>query len=128
MRRTRTKRADLRIVLVEDNPYDVELTTAQLRGYQVSCCIVAVATREAFEAELAKEPDLILSDLSVPCFEGTSVLALAKAKCPDVPFVFLTGSFREELKATVLASGADDYVLKGDIKRLLQAIDRLCRR
>src|SRR5437879_13833570 len=78
--------------------------------------------RAALRAEL---PNLILSDFSLPGFDGMSALAIARAEAPGVPFIFLSGTIGEERAIEALKCGAIDYVLKSNPKRLVAAIQRV---
>src|SRR5437879_2688642 len=77
--------------------------------------------RAALRAEL---PELILSDFSLPGFDGMSALAVARAEAPGVPFIFLSGTIGEERAIEALKCGAIDYVLKSNPKRLVPAVER----
>ncbi|HEV2455744.1 MAG TPA: histidine kinase, partial [Verrucomicrobiae bacterium] len=72
-------------------------------------------------------PDLILSDYSLPSFDGYSALAIAQAKCPDAPFIFVTGTLGEEVAIETLKQGATDYVLKHRLSRLVPSVQRALR-
>jgi PAS domain S-box-containing protein/diguanylate cyclase (GGDEF)-like protein len=69
-------------------------------------------------------PDVILSDFSMPGFDGTAALALAREICPDTPFIFVSGAIGEETAINALKSGATDYVLKSNLVRLPSAVER----
>ena len=69
-------------------------------------------------------PDVILSDFSLPQFDGMSALAVAREVAPDVPFIFLSGTIGEERAIEALKCGAIDYVLKTNPKRLVPAVQR----
>ena len=69
-------------------------------------------------------PDIILSDFSLPQFDGMSALAVAREVAPDVPFIFLSGTIGEERAIEALQRGAIDYVLKTNPKRLVPAVQR----
>jgi diguanylate cyclase (GGDEF)-like protein len=71
--------------------------------------------------------DIILSDFSLPQFDGMSALALAKRELPTVPFIFLSGTIGEERAIEALRCGAVDYVLKSNLKRLAPAVTRALR-
>jgi CheY-like chemotaxis protein len=116
----------LRIILVEDDPNDIELTQLHLRTYRITCEIVAVDTKPAFESELERKPDLILSNLNLVRLDGLSALAIAAKKCPRTPFVFLSGTMREEARAVASVRGATDFVLKQDTEHLVSVIRRVC--
>lgn len=84
-----------------------------------------VETREAFILELDEfYPDLILADNKLPAFEGLTALKIAKEKCPDIPFIFVTGSMGEEWAIETIKRGATDYVLKEHLSRLAPAVNR----
>jgi CheY-like chemotaxis protein len=111
---------------VEDDPNDIEFTQWKLR--HLGCQIVSVETLPQFEAELERRPDLILSDMNVTRLDGFSALAIATKKCPDVPFVLLSGTLHEETRVVALARGAAACLLKDDPDpdSLERVIRRLC--
>ena len=116
---------DLRILHLEDDANDAELIRALLRRQGVGCQIEQARTREQFVAALARgECDLILSDFSMPGFDGLAALALAKERCPEVPFIFVSGTLGEEAAIDSLKCGAVDYLLKDRPSRLGTAIHR----
>src|SRR5256714_2460488 len=115
----------LRVLLIEDSQSDAELAMWRLKqaGYTCTfrCVVNEVEMRAALRAEL---PDLILSDFSLPAFDGMSALAIARAEAPAVPFIFLSGTIGEERAIEALKCGAIDYVLKSNPKRLVPAVER----
>jgi len=114
-----------RILLVEDNPADVELIAHMLRNAVRNVSVTAVATQRDFEAELARRaPNLILSDYRLPLFDGRAALEIAKRVVPDIPFIFVTGVLGEEIAIETLKKGATDYVLKSRLSRLVPAVER----
>ncbi len=117
--------APLRILHVEDNPLDAELLYEKLQKTDLTFEVRRVTSREAFLAAIAQgEFDLILCDYALPSFSGQEALALAKKNCPDVPFIFASGTIGEERAVEALKSGATDYVLKDRTARLGPAIHR----
>jgi two-component system CheB/CheR fusion protein len=118
----------LRLLLLEDSPLDAELILAQLADGGFECDASRVQTRADFEAALAGDcPDLILADFSLPSFDGVTALKLAQGRCPDVPFLFVSGAMGEEVAIETLKSGATDYVLKQRLERLVPAVRRALR-
>jgi diguanylate cyclase (GGDEF)-like protein len=115
----------LRLLLVEDSQVDAELTlrclTAAGFRYSYERVVDEGQMRGALRAGL---PDLILSDFRLPGFGGMSALAIARVEAESVPFIFLSGTIGEERAIEALKSGATDYVLKGNPKRLVPAIRR----
>jgi diguanylate cyclase (GGDEF)-like protein/PAS domain S-box-containing protein len=116
---------ELRLLIVEDQPADAELLERELRRGGLRFSAERVDTQEMFERSLVEfVPDLILSDFSMPTFDGLTALELAQANDPDTPFIFFSGTIGEDRAADALKRGATDYVLKDRPKRVLSAIDR----
>jgi len=115
----------LRILHLEDSRADAELVHETLAAEDITCDMTVVATRDDFVAALERGGfNLILADYNLPSFDGISALALAREKCPDTPFVFLSGTLGEELAIETLKSGATDYVLKQRLSRLVPSVRR----
>jgi diguanylate cyclase (GGDEF)-like protein/PAS domain S-box-containing protein len=113
------------ILHLEDDEMDAEYFAEALRQAGLVCNITLAQDREAFQTALSgSEFDLILSDNTLPGFSGIAALEIARAKSPDLPFIFLSGSIGEEAAIETLKKGATDYVLKSRTSRLLPAITR----
>jgi diguanylate cyclase (GGDEF)-like protein len=113
------------VLLVEDNPVDVELALYELKKANLDCSARTVVTRSALIRELETfEPDIILSDFSLPQFDGLSALQVCQAMRPDIPFIFVSGTIGEDRALETLEKGATDYILKGNAKRLVAAVRR----
>jgi diguanylate cyclase (GGDEF)-like protein len=120
-----TAAIELRLVMVEDSVADAELTLWRLKQGGYACKFQRVVTEAEMRAALSSSrPDLILSDFSLPEFDGMSALEIARAVAPDVPFIFLSGTIGEERAIEALKRGAIDYVLKTNPKRLVPAVQR----
>src|SRR5271169_623276 len=118
----------LRILHLEDDPLDAELVKSALEVEGTACNICRVVTRDDFIAAIDKGSfDIILSDYSLPSFDGLSALDIAKRRCPHIPFIFVTGKMGEELAIETLQNGATDYVLKTSIARLAPSVQRALR-
>ena len=114
---------NLRILHLEDNAADVALVEAVLESEQVPFSLKRVATKNDFEAELKSGAyNLILSDFSLPGFDGMAALNIAKSIAPATPFLFLSGTIGEERAVESLKNGAVDYILKDRISRLESAL------
>ncbi len=119
---------ELRVLVVEDTPQDMALINHELRKTGLRFRSRRVESREAFLHELDHhQPDIILSDHGVPGFDGFAALAEARKRCPDSPFIFVTGAPRDEAVRQTLHSGADDYVLKSHLNLLGPAVERALR-
>jgi len=115
----------LRILHVEDDSTDAELFRKMIEVEGIDCSIACVRTRDAFQASLnAGAFDLIVSDFTLPKFDGFSALQLARRQCPDKPFIFVSGTMGEEAAVESLRQGAADYVLKDRMSRLPAAVKR----
>ena len=116
---------ELLVLLVEDSQPDAELTIRRLKSAGFRCTYQCVVTEAEMRSALrAGLPDLILSDFSLPGFDGMSALAIARVEAPGVPFIFLSGTIGEERAIEALKCGAIDYVLKANPIRLVPAIKR----
>jgi len=117
--------SSLRILYLEDEPLDAELVRSALEVEGIACDIFRVETSDDFiEAIDSGGFDIIFADHSLPGFDGLSALAIAKERCPNMPFIFITGTMGEELAIETLKSGATDYVLKDRISRLAPSVRR----
>jgi PAS domain S-box-containing protein len=116
----------LRILHLEDDPNDSALVQSTLKEGGFTCSTIRVQTEEAFVAALENGGvDLILSDYTLPEFDGLSAMEIARTKCPDVPLIFVSGTLGEERSIVALKSGATDYVLKEGLARLVPAVRRV---
>jgi diguanylate cyclase (GGDEF)-like protein len=115
----------IRILFVEDLEYEAELALAQLRRAGIECTSLRVETEAALRDALDKfSPNLILSDFSLPQFDGISALRIAHQVAPEIPFIYVSGTIGEERAIDALLCGAVDYVLKSNLTRLPPAVRR----
>ncbi len=118
----------MQILHLEDNPVDAELVRLLIREEWPDCTVRCVSDRLAFLGELHRSPfDAILSDFALRSFTGLEALELAKERAPDTPFIFVSGTLGEDRAIEAVRSGAEDYVLKDRMKRLITAISRSVR-
>jgi len=116
----------VRLLCLEDNLNDVELLSYELKSSGLACVIAHVATKQEFRAALQGNAhfDLIISDYTLPAFDGKQALAMARELRPDTPFIFVSGTIGEEAAIESLVGGATDYVLKHRFGRLAPAVRR----
>jgi len=115
----------LHILHLEDNQSDSELLQCSLERDGFACLLERVASRDEYLEALTRGAfDLIISDFSLPSFDGRSALQLARVFCPEVPFIFVSGTIGEETAIESLKNGASDYVLKDRLQRLVLAVRR----
>lgn len=105
--------------MVEDLLSDAELIKREIKKSGIAFTDQIVETRDDYiQAILNFCPDVILSDYSLPAFDGLQALLLRKELAPTIPFILVTGSMNEETAVEVMKAGADDYIIKGHITRI----------
>jgi len=113
----------LRILILEDVPTDAELVERELRNAGITFTSKLVDTRDGFVKQLENfSPDIILSDYSMPQFNGMEALELVKERYPSIPLIIVTGSMNEETAVECMKAGAADYVIKEHLTRLGTAV------
>lgn len=116
------------ILCLEDNPNDLGLMIRQIGKSGLDFSYKQIQTKEELIQELkASEPDLILSDFSMPSFDGMEALEIAKRYAPITPFLFVSGWLGEEAAIEALKRGATDYISKNKISKLNFSIERALR-
>jgi len=118
----------LKVLVLEDVVSDAELAIGELRRNGVACESLRVETEREFRDALAEfKPDVVLSDYTLPGFNGLHALDILRAEQPEVPFIIVSGTLDEDKAIQALKGGASDYVLKGNPARLPQAVERAMR-
>ncbi|HEV2436123.1 MAG TPA: PAS domain S-box protein [Verrucomicrobiae bacterium] len=118
----------VRILHLEDNENDQILVREMLLNEGLACELVTIKTREDFNSAVRQNKfDLIISDYTLPSFDGLRALSLAREVCPETPFIFFSGTIGEEAAVESLRNGAVDYVLKQRPSRLAPAVRRALR-
>lgn len=130
-------KASLNILLLEDCEDDAVLLEQQLKRAGCAARLRRVWSREQMTSALFEQNwDVILSDYTMPAFDGLDGLAVLKESGLDIPFILVSGTIGEERAVAAMKAGASDFLVKGDWTRLIPAIerelqdaqDRLCRR
>ncbi len=115
----------LRLLLVEDNHLDAELTLAVLELADYRCEAAIVDKRSDFIERLSSQTfDIILADFMLASFSGAQALAIVREQGLDTPFIFISGVLGEEYAVDMLKQGATDYVLKQRLRRLPAVVQR----
>ncbi len=113
------------VILLEDLDTDAYLIQKALDNDELQFSFAVCPSREAYLEALGEVcPDLIISDYSFPDFDGFTALEIAQKKCPDSPFIFVSGTMGEERAIESLKRGATDYILKDRMTRLFPAVKR----
>ncbi len=117
--------ARLRILIVEDVATDAELEVREFRRSAIACDFRRVETASEYRRQLDEfNPQVILSDFTMPHFDGMEALAIARQSHPHIPFIFVSGTLGEEYAVRALKNGATDYVVKSNLIRLPAAVER----
>ena len=112
----------LRVLILEDRPTDAELILHELRQAGFDPEWQRVETEEEYLTALHPALEIILSDYSLPHFDGLSALRLLRARGLDLPFIIVSGTIGEDIAVSAMKEGADDYLLKDRMARLGQAV------
>lgn len=115
-------RIPLTLLLLEDRLPDAELIIRELRRAGYEPLSTRVTTEAEFTAALASNPEIILSDSSLPLFSMSRALAVLQERGLDIPLIVVTGAPGYERAAECLELGAAAYVLKDDLASLPNAI------
>jgi signal transduction histidine kinase len=121
-------KASLRILHLEDNADDRKLVERALARDGLHCNFLAAANRSEFESALNHDEfDLIISDFTVPAYDGEAALAASRERRPGTPFILVSGTIGEERAIEFLKAGVADCVLKDNLPRLGPAVRRALR-
>jgi signal transduction histidine kinase len=121
-------RQPLRTLLVEDNPDDAELILMELRRGGRDPIALRVETAAEMSAALAEGVwDVILSDYTLPTFSAPAAFSLMRERNLDIPFIVVSGTVGEDVAVEAMRSGVHDFLLKGQLRRLVAAIERELR-
>lgn len=114
---------EIKILILEDVITDLELVKNELTRNDINFTYLHVITKEEFISGLKDfKPDIILSDYTLPQFDGLAALKITKELSPTTPFIIVTGSINEETAVACIKSGAEDYIVKGHYQRLGAAV------
>jgi PAS domain S-box-containing protein len=118
----------LRILIVEDSEDDALLVLHQIKkaGYKVQ--YERVQTTETMKNALKEKTwDIILCDYKMPHFDGLEALTVLRESGIDIPLIVISGTIGEEVAVKAMIAGAQDYIMKNDLQRLIPAIERELR-
>ncbi|MDP7010051.1 MAG: fused response regulator/phosphatase [Verrucomicrobiota bacterium] len=118
----------LRALIIEDSALDAKVLVGLLQagGYKVTSQRVETA-QQYVDALNAEKWDIILADYNLPEFDGPEGLRLLQESCHDIPFIVISGGIGEDLAVQIMKSGAHDYLMKGNLARLVPAVEREVR-
>ncbi len=119
--------APLRILLIEDVEDDAQLLVDHLESEGLAFDWRRIDTERDMIVKLQESWDIIVSDFSMPHLSGTRALEIVRQHDPDIPFIFVSGTIGESTAVKAMKSGAQDYIMKENLTRLLPAIERELR-
>jgi PAS domain S-box-containing protein len=115
----------IKILILEHDPNDIELLQYELKKSGLIYDFVLVDNRAKFENALCNfKPEIILSDYSLPSFDGLTAFLLKKEKAPEVPFIIVSGTIGDEKSVELIKKGVTDYVLKEKMYQIAPKIIR----
>jgi len=118
----------LRVLIVEDSEFDAQMMVSILRkgGYDVS--FERVETADALRTALHDRAwDMILADYNLPDFDAPTALRILQETGLDLPFIIVSGGIGEDIAVSAMKAGAHDYLMKGNLSRLVPAVERELR-
>lgn len=117
----------LRVLMIEDSDFDAELLLAMLErgGYKVTH--LRVETAEGLKKALERDWDIVIADYNLPQFDALAALEIVKGSGKDVPFIIVSGGIGESVAVAAMKAGAHDYLMKGNLARLVPVVERELR-
>lgn len=113
-----------RILLIEDDPADAELLQRLIRNSGIRAVFHRVDCRADLIDALENDWTVVLCDFTLPGWNGLQALELVRQRSGDIPFIFVSGSIGEDVAVRAIRAGADDYLLKDNLRRLAPALTR----
>ena len=118
----------LRVLIVEDSEDDAFLLLRELHRGGYEPVSERVETAETMRSALKKQEwDIVISDYTLPGFSGIEALNIFKENGSEIPFIIVSGNIGEEIATEAMRFGAHDYIMKGNLKRLIPAVERELR-
>ncbi len=118
----------IKILFVEDLQTDAEMARRALKKEKIDFTDQVIDNETDYKKALEKfNPDIVISDYSMPSFDGMSALKILMSAGKNIPFIMLTGSMNEETAVECMKAGADDYVIKEHMHRLPLAVREALR-
>ena len=115
---------EVKILHLEDMFTDAELVERELKRQNITCVIRVVSNRNDFIEALEEfDPDIVLSDHSLPAFNSTEALSILRETGSSIPFILITGTMSEEFAVEMMKQGTSDYILKSNLQRLPSAVN-----
>ncbi len=121
-------RSDLHVLIIEDVEDDLLLMVRELRRGGYTLDYARVETADAMTIALDRQSwDIVIADYSLPAFSAPEALKLIQQRQLDLPFIIVSGTIGEEVAVAAMKAGAHDYIIKGNLTRLVPAVERELR-
>jgi PAS domain S-box-containing protein/putative nucleotidyltransferase with HDIG domain len=118
----------INLLLVEDNENDAILLVHDLRNAGFDVFVERVETAKEMQTALSQQAwDAIISDFNLPLFSAPKALEILRNSGIDLPFIVVSGTIGEETAVEIMRAGAHDYLMKGNLNRLAEALRREIR-
>ena len=115
----------LSLLLIEDSEDDAALILRELDGADFIVEHERVDSEAGLRSALGRRYwDMVIGDYHMPGFSGIHALSVVRESKPEVPFLFVSGTIGEDQAVSAMKAGANDYVMKGNLKRLVPALER----
>jgi PAS domain S-box-containing protein len=114
----------LKVLIVEDNEDDLALVLRELNKGKYEIEYESTDNAAGYKSAIEKKWDIIISDYSLPNFNGFEALKICNKKGIDTPFIIVSGTVGEDIAVDMMKAGAKDYIMKKNLKFLLPAVER----
>ena len=115
---------EIKVLLLEDNPDDVELLNLTLGRSKLKFSVDVIESERELQAIAFNEFDLVLSDYNLGSYDGLSAIQRIRRQDNVIPIILISGTIGEELAVEILHAGANDFVLKSNLKKIPIAMER----
>jgi PAS domain S-box-containing protein len=120
--------APTRVLIIEDNDEDARLIVTRLRRGGIELTVETVTSAEQMQTILdVQAPDVVISDYNLPAFTAEEALKILRDRDCDAPFILVSGQVGEDKAAAMMRAGANDFILKDRMGRLVPAVQRELR-
>ncbi|ABB32147.1 multi-sensor hybrid histidine kinase [Geobacter metallireducens RCH3] len=116
--------SSLRVLIIDDSPFDTELVIRELNSCFITHFRRVDTAEEMLDALASATWDIVISDYVMPSFSGLNAIALLRKEGYTTPLIVVSGKIEDEAAVETMRAGANDYILKDNLARLVPAIRR----
>ncbi|MDY0018133.1 MAG: ATP-binding protein [Candidatus Delongbacteria bacterium] len=118
----------INILILEDNDSDLDLVMYELKKLKTGKDKIICKNKNEYIKALEEYlPDIVLSDYNLPDINGEEALELLREKSSDIPFILVSATIGEEKAVNLMRTGANDFIMKDKLKKLIPTIEREIR-